>query len=106
MLHTVSVWLAVTAFAGAGLVNAVGRAEQRDSFVRWGYPAWWCRVTGLLELAAALMIPFSSSRFLGLLLGASVMGAASFTVVRHGEFSHLAPIGAFAAILLIAGLAS
>ena len=106
MMHTVSVWLAVTAFAGAGLVNAVGRADQRDSFVRWGYPAWWCRVTGFLELAAALMIAFPSSRSVGLLLGALVMVAASLTVVRHGEFSHLAPIGVFVALLLLVGLAS
>jgi hypothetical protein len=106
MLHTISIWLAVAAFAGVGLVNAAGRAAQRDSFVRWGYPVWWCRVTGVLELAVAIMIAVPSSRSAGLLLGAAIMVAAAATVVRHREFSHLMPIGIFFALLLLVGVAS
>ena len=100
MLHTVSIWLAAAAFAAAGLVNAAGRTAQRVSFVRWGYPVWWCRVTGVLELSVAVMIAVPASRTEGLLLGAAVMVAAAVTVGRHREFSHLPPIGVFAVLLL------
>lgn len=106
MLHTISIWLAVASFAGAGLVNAAGRAAQRDSFVRWGYPVWWCRMTGVLELAVAVMIAVPSSRNAGLFLGAAVMVAAAATVMRHREFAHLVPIGVFVALLLLVGVAS
>ncbi len=40
MPPVVSTSFVVAAFAGAGLINAPGRAAQRESFVRWGYPAW------------------------------------------------------------------
>lgn len=39
---------------GAGAVNFVGPKSVRDSFVRWGYPAGFHRVTGGLETIAAI----------------------------------------------------
>lgn len=106
MLHVFSTGLVVAAFAGAGLFNAVGTAAQQASFARWGYPAWWCRVTGVLELAVAFMVAFPASRLLGLSLGAIIMAAAALTVVRHREFSHLAPIGVFVVLLIVTALSS
>jgi hypothetical protein len=47
MIHTVSVWLLA---AGFGLFNIAGTRATRDEFVAWGYPAWWCWVTGGLEI--------------------------------------------------------
>lgn len=101
MLHSLSIWLLVIAFFGAGLFNAIGTPATQSGFVRWGYPAWWCRVTGVLEMAAAVLIAFSATRGLGLLLGAIVIAAAVLTVLRHREFAHLAPLSFFAALLLI-----
>ena len=51
MLHIFSIWLLALAFFGAGLFNAVGTPGTRSDFLRWGYPAWWCRVTGGLRRA-------------------------------------------------------
>ncbi len=56
MPHTVLLWLVVAAFFGAGLFNAIGTPATQSSFVRWGYPRWWCRVTGGLEMANAVLI--------------------------------------------------
>jgi hypothetical protein len=106
MVHTLSIWLLVAAFAGAGIFNAIGTTATRAGFVRWGYPEWWCRVTGGLEIAVAILTALPALRTAGLVLGALVIAAAAFTVLRHREPSHLAPLGVFAALLLAAGLTS
>lgn len=106
MLHAGSTWLLVAAFLGAGLFNAIGTPATQASFVRWGYPAWWCRVTGGLEMANAVLIAIPVTRAAGLVLGAGIVAAAVLTVVRRREFSHLAPLGLFAALLVLAGTAS
>ena len=102
MLHGIAVWLLVVAFVGAGLFNAVGTHATRDDFARWGYPRWWCRVTGGLEIAAAALIAVPAGRGAGLALGAVIIAVAIVTVLRRREFSHAAPLGAFAALLAVA----
>jgi hypothetical protein len=104
MLHAIVVWLLVPAFAGAGVFNALGGRGTQDSFVRWGYPAWWSRVTGPLELAAAAAIAVPTTRGAGLILGALITAAAVITVARRREFAHLAPLALFAALLAAAAL--
>ncbi|SCX29704.1 hypothetical protein DSM25558_4768 [Agrobacterium sp. DSM 25558] len=106
MLHTIFICLVIAGFAGAGLFNAIGLAAQQESFVRWGYPQWWCRATGLLELASAALIAFPATQTAGLVIGALVLAAAAFTVVRHREFSHLVPIGVFLVGLVAASVTS
>jgi hypothetical protein len=106
MLHALSVWLVAATFVGAGLFNAIGTSATRSNFVRWGYPAWWCRVTAGLELATAVLTALPVTREAGLLLGAAIIAAAALTVLRHREFAHLAPVGPFIALLALAGLTS
>ena len=103
MLHFVLACLCV-AFAAAGTVNALARPAQRESFVRWGYPAWWCRLTGVLEIAVAVLIAFPDTRIAGLYLGAIIMAAATLTILRRREFSHLVPIGVFGTLLAVVAL--
>jgi len=102
MLQTLSSWLLVAAFFGAGLFNAIGTAATQRSFVRWGYPPWWCRVTGGLEIFIAGLIAVPVTRGAGLILGAIVVAAAILTVLRHREPSHLAPLSLFMALLVLA----
>ena len=102
MPHTIAVWLLVVAFFGAGLFNAIGTRATRDDFARWGYPRWWCRVTGGLEVVSAALIGLPAGRDAGMALGAIIITAAIVTVLRRREFSHAAPLGAFAALLMLA----
>jgi hypothetical protein len=106
MLHVLSIWLLVAAFFGAGLFNAIGAPATKSSFVRWGYPQWWCRVTGALEVVTALLVALPASRGAGLILGAVIIAAAALTVLRRREFAHLAPLGAFVALLALAEISS
>ena len=101
MLHTVLLWLLVVAFLGAGLFNAIGTTGTKSDFVRWGYPAWWCRVTGGLEMVTALLIAVPATRLVGVILGTLIVVVAVATVVRHRDLSHLAPLGVFTALLIL-----
>jgi hypothetical protein len=106
MLHTLSIWLVVAAFFGAGLFNAIGTPATQNGFVRWGYPRWWCRVTGGLEIAVAVLIAVPVTLEAGLVLGAAIIAAAALTVLRHREFPHLAPLALFAALLALVAATS
>ena len=106
MLHALSIWILVAAFFGAGLVNAFSAPATKSSFVRWGYPPWWGRVTGGLEIAAAVLVAFPGSREEGLILGAAIIAAAVLTVLRHRDFTHLAPLGGFVALIGFAAISS
>src|SRR5215813_4669742 len=101
-MHMISIRLLAAAFASAGLFNAIATSTTRSNFVRWGYPAWWCRVTGGLEISAAIPVAIPATRAAGLILCAAILAAAALTILRRREFSHLAPIGCFAALLLMA----
>ena len=102
MLHVLSIWLLVAAFFGAGVFNAIGTQATNSSFIRWGYPQWWCHLTGGLEMVAAVLIALPGSREAGLILGAVIVAAAVLTVLRHRDFSHLVPLVVFAALIALA----
>ncbi|TLU73998.1 DoxX family protein [Lichenicoccus roseus] len=106
MLHAVSIWILAVALLGAGLFNAIGTRATQADFVRWGYPAWWCRLTGGLEMLSAVLVALPASRTAGLLLGALVMAAAALTVLRRREFKHLAPIAVFVVLIALAAFSS
>src|SRR4051812_34132987 len=102
MLQILSTWLLVAGFLGAGVVNALGMFGTQRDLVRWGYPRWWGIVTGALEIASAALIAFPASRMVGLAFGAIIIAAAIFTVLRHRDFAHLAPLGVFAVLIALA----
>ena len=106
MLHTLSIWVLVAGFFGAGLFNAIGSPATRSDFVRWGYPPWWCRLTGALEMVCAVLIALAFSRGAGLMLGAAVIAAAVLTVLRHRHYVHLVPLGVFVTFLALAEISS
>jgi uncharacterized membrane protein YphA (DoxX/SURF4 family) len=103
MVHALSTWLLAAAFVGAGLVNAIGTSGTQRDFARWGYPAWWGVLTGGLEIISATLIALPLTRIAGLTLGAVIIAAAIMTVLRHRDFSHLAPPAVFGALIALAG---
>lgn len=106
MIHTLSIWLLVAGFFGAGLFNAIGKPATQSGFARWGYPRWWGRLTGGLEMMSAVLIALPVSRGVGMALGAVITVAAVLTVLRHREFSHLAPLSVFVAVIAFAEISS
>jgi len=99
MVDAIAIWLLAAAFFGAGVFNAIGPTATRADFARWGYPRWWNSLTGGLEMLSAVLIALPASRIAGLTLGALIIAAAVLTLLRHREFSHLVPLGVFAALI-------
>ena len=106
MAHALSIWLLAAAFFGAGLFNAIRTPGTKNDFARWGYPRWWSIFTGGLEMMSAVLIALPVSRSLGLALGAVIIAAAVLTVLRHRDFTHLTPLGVFAALIALAASSS
>ncbi|MEM5405300.1 MULTISPECIES: DoxX family protein [Paraburkholderia] len=106
MVHTLSIWLLAAGFFGAGLFNAIGTPASQGDYARWGYPRWWGRLTGALEMLSAVLIALPATRMIGLALGALIIAAAVLTVLRHRDFSHLVPLGVFVAVIAIAGISA
>jgi hypothetical protein len=106
MAHALSIWLLVAAFFGAGLFNAIGSQGAQSDFARWGYPRWWCFFTGGVEILSAVLIALPATRTVGLALGAVIIAAAVMTVLRHRDFSHLAPLSVYVALIALAATSS
>ena len=106
MLHSIVIWLLVVALFGAGLFNAIGTRTTQDDFARWGNPRWWRRVAGGLEIMSAAMIALPASRGIGVALSVIIITAAIVTVLYRREFSHTAPLGVFAALLVLTATTS
>jgi multisubunit Na+/H+ antiporter MnhB subunit len=102
MVYALSIWLLVAGLFGAGLFNAIGTPATQRDFARWGYPRWWSRLTGGLEMMSAILIALPVSRIVGLALGAVIIAAAILTILRHREFRHLVPLGVFVALIALA----
>jgi hypothetical protein len=106
MVHALSIWLLVAGFFGAGLYNAIGTRATQSDFARWGFPRWWGRFTGGLEMVSAVLIALPVSRIVGLALGAVIIAAAVLTVLVHRDFKHLVPLSVFVAVIALAVISS
>ncbi|WP_375776182.1 DoxX family protein [Bradyrhizobium sp. ma5] len=106
MIHALSIWLLAAGLFGAGVFNAISTPAIQGDFARWGYPRWWGILTGGLEIISAALIALPVSRIPGLVLGAVIIAAAVFTVLRHRDFSHLVPLGVFVVLMALAATSS
>ena len=106
MVHVLSLWFLAVAFSGAGIVNAIGTSGTRSDFARWGYPRRWGILTGGLEISSAVLIALPASRIPGLALGAVIIAAAIFTVLRHRDTQHLPPLSVFVSLIALATISS
>ena len=59
-------------------------------------------MTGGLEIVTAALIALPAGRGAGMALGAIIIAVAIVTILRPREFSHAAPLGVFAALLVLA----
>jgi uncharacterized membrane protein YphA (DoxX/SURF4 family) len=86
-------------------VAKFGDPSWARSFARWGYPAGFYMVIGVLETAGGvcLLVPRFAS-YAALLLGV-IMIAASATHFVHNEMRRVAPPLMYLALVAIVGLA-
>jgi hypothetical protein len=108
VMHRVSwrsilVWVIAGFFAFDGVGNIFASDAILDDYHRWGYPAWFHFITGMLELTTAILLLRSPRRLIGAGIGIAVMASAAATVIGHGEYSHaIAPLFELMLVTIVA----
>lgn len=92
-------WLLAVFFIGNGVVNWIGPKAMLDGFAKWGFPNWFHRLNGVLQLIAGVLLLFPATFYAGIALGLVICAGIFATLIRHKEFSHLPP-GAILCLLL------
>jgi len=104
IISSILAWLLAAFFLFGAYANTFISANFAATYVAWGYPDWFHYVTGFLELTAALLLIRTVSRPFGAGLGATVMAAASLTIVVHADYNHmLAPSVILLVSLIVLG---
>lgn len=99
-------WLLAAFFVVGGIGNIFASEAIRADYQRWGYPAGFHYLTGVLELAAAVLIANHATRSWGAGLAGMVMAAAATTVLMHGELTHAMTPLVVLAVALVVGILS
>ncbi len=99
MIAGIVLWVVVAFLVAVGAIHLAGGKAIREAYAAWRYPPNFHLVTGLLEMAAAVLLAFPATRIWGLALAAAVTLAALLTLLRHRQVSHLP-----APLLLATGL--
>ncbi|MEF0940876.1 DoxX family protein [Rhizobium sp. BR 362] len=105
-LDAVLIWLAAGAFLVGAIVNASGHPKIRASFVRLGFPFWWCWVTAAFEFVTGVLLITAGTRYIGVALGACIMLAAIAAIVRIRNYRELPPPLVFLLLLALASVGS
>ena len=95
---TVTVFSLAAIFTVIGLVQLTGPRFVRDAYRRWDYPKAVRVVTGLLDLAAAVMLAQPFLRGWGITLAALLTFGSVVTLLNHRHYG----CAAMAVLLLIA----
>ena len=87
---------------GTGGVNFAGPALAHENFARWGYPAGFHLVTGVLEVVVGLLLLIPVTSRAGAVGSAILVLAAVAMQIRSGDWGNL-PL---AAVLMAASVAA
>jgi hypothetical protein len=103
-LHTLAESVSVTLaalFALAGLLQLSGFKTVRQAIVRWGYSQRRLRITGALQLLAAVLLAVPNTRPVGVALAAAINFSIVVLLLNHRAWAVAMPGVAMAAALLL-----
>lgn len=87
-LRAFLIWGLLAFFTLGSAINLVTPDSIAADYARWGYPAWFPRVTGLLEAMAAMLLARQATRRRGAALAGLVMVGALATLLLNGDYGH------------------
>jgi uncharacterized membrane protein YphA (DoxX/SURF4 family) len=87
---------------GHGGVTFAGPPLVRENFARWGYPAGFHLVQGVLEVVVGLLLLIPVTSQVGAIASAMIVLAAVVIQIRSGDWGNLP----FAAVLMAASVAA
>ena len=88
-------------FAVAGLLQLAGFTPVRRATERWGYSPRQLRVTGALQLLAAVLLMMPNTRPVGVALAAAINFSIVVLLLNHRAWAVAMPGVAMAAALLL-----
>jgi hypothetical protein len=80
-------WLLMVALLGAGLLTLIGRKKLRETYARWNYPEGYRYATGVIYIAAAILLAGPTYRMLGVGLASMVLFLLIVTLLDHREYA-------------------
>jgi hypothetical protein len=92
-------WSVAGIFALAALVNLAGPRILLEAYARWGYPRGFHRITGAVEMAAAVFLAMPQTRIWGVAVAGVVLFVAVVTLLNHRQYLYALP-----GIVLLAAL--
>src|SRR5690348_9408586 len=88
-------------FALAGLLQLAGFKPVRQAIARWGYSPRRLRITGALQLLAAVLLAVPNTRPVGVALAAAINFSIVVLLLNHRAWAVAMPGVAMAAALLL-----
>lgn len=85
-LPIVTTYALVLAFGAVGIVQFAGFDFVRRAYLSWGYPARIFRLTGAMELLAAILLATSRVHVAGVLLAAAVNFIAIALLLKNRAY--------------------
>lgn len=88
-LSLLDVWSVVVGFTfiGAGVARFIPATGVREELLHLGVPPWLVVVSGLVEMAAGVLMFVPRLRFWGAALAGASMVGATFTNLRAGAYA-------------------
>jgi len=80
-------WLLMAALLGAGLLTLIGRKNLRETYARWNYPEGYGYATGVIYIAAAILLAGPTYRMLGVGLASMLLFFLIVTLLDHREYA-------------------
>jgi uncharacterized membrane protein YphA (DoxX/SURF4 family) len=77
--------LLALAFCGAGLSKLTGQAMMVHEFSLFGFPLWFMYLTGVIEIAGAVLVLVPRFAYVGAAALVCVMAGAVFSHLTHGQ---------------------
>lgn len=106
-MRTIVTWvlsvLLALAFLLSGVLKLMGNPIEVQAFQGFGYPLWFMTVTGLLEVAGAILVLVPRVAYIGAGLLTCVMVGAVFSHLTHGQAASMAPAAVLLVIALVVG---
>jgi len=90
------------AFVANGVLNAIGLAEMRKNYARWGFPNGWHLVNGAVCLTIGILLLVPALRPFGFILATLECIAIYATIIWNRDLGHIVPS---VVLLIMLGLA-
>lgn len=88
-IKTIIFWILVALFVAPsfyfGSIKIMAQQAKIEQFTAWGFPMWFMRGLGFLEIVAAVAIIFPSTRLYGIITWAVILTGAFYVNLKNRE---------------------